>query len=232
MRDDICTIPISDAFEENDGCPICRMYNTVEKRILEYIMGAAMMEPDVRIETNELGFCGRHFERMLKMRDRLSLALMLETHLAEVRKNITEAGIFVSSAKKAARAKELTQTCFVCEKINWGFERMLDTLYRTYESNRDFRAMFDSQDYFCFQHYTLLSNGATKKNMKRYGDDMMKVLEENISATMKTLQGDVEHYCSMYDYRNSGENADWGNSKDSVERTIAFLTGNSELLDK
>ena len=51
MRDDICTIPVTDAFEENDGCPICRMYDTVEKRILEYIMGAAMMEPDVRIET-------------------------------------------------------------------------------------------------------------------------------------------------------------------------------------
>ena len=30
MREDICTIPISDVFEENDGCPICRMRNTIE----------------------------------------------------------------------------------------------------------------------------------------------------------------------------------------------------------
>ena len=32
MRDDICTIPISEIFEENDGCPICRMYEKKEKK--------------------------------------------------------------------------------------------------------------------------------------------------------------------------------------------------------
>ena len=35
MRQDICTIPISEVFEVNDGCPICRMRETVEKRIIE-----------------------------------------------------------------------------------------------------------------------------------------------------------------------------------------------------
>ncbi|MDE6745025.1 MAG: hypothetical protein K2J72_00150, partial [Oscillospiraceae bacterium] len=31
------------------------------------------------------------------------------------------------------------------------------------------------------------------------------------------------HYCSMYDYRNTGKDADWGNSRDSIERAIKFL---------
>lgn len=231
MREDICTIPVSDAFEENDGCPICRMYDTVEKRILEYIMGAAMMEPDVRIATNEVGFCGKHYKRMLKMRGRLSLALMMQTHTAEVRKNISEAGFLVSSAKKSARANELLGSCFVCDKINWGFERMLETLYRTYENDRDFRELFAGQDYYCFAHYAMLTGGFNKKSMKRYGDDFVKTLEEKVSNTLKELQGDIDHYCKMYDYRNSGDNADWGNSKDSVERAIAFLTGDSEVLE-
>ena len=231
MREDICTIPVSDAFEENDGCPVCRMYDTVEKRILEYIMGAAMMEPDVRIATNEVGFCGKHFKRMLKMRGRLSLALMLQTHTEEVRKNITEANFLVSSAKRASRASELMDSCFVCEKINWGFQRMLDTIYRTYENDREFRELFGKQDYYCFNHYAMLVNGSNRKNMKRWGDDFVKSLEEKATATLKGLQDDLDHYCRMYDYRNSGENADWGNSKDSVERTIAFLTGDTEVLD-
>ncbi len=231
MRDDICTIPISEAFEENDGCPICRMYDTVEKRILEYIMGAAMMEPDVRIATNETGFCDRHFKKMLGMRGRLSLALMLQSHTAEVRKNISEAGFFVSSNKKTSRANELLCSCFVCEKINWGFERMLDTLYRTYENDREFRELMGGQNYYCFKHYAMLSAGASKKNMKRYGDELVKMLEEKVKGTLASLQGDIDHYCKMYDYRNAGENADWGNSKDSVERTIAFLTGDSEILE-
>ena len=63
MRDDICTIPVSEVFEESDGCPICRMYETVEDRIITYILGDAMMEPDVRIETNKVGFCEKHLCR-------------------------------------------------------------------------------------------------------------------------------------------------------------------------
>ena len=88
MRQDICTIPISEVFEVNDGCPICRMRETVEKHLIYYIMGAAMMEPDVRIETNRLGFCERHFDMMLANRGRLQLALVLESHIAEINKNI------------------------------------------------------------------------------------------------------------------------------------------------
>lgn len=231
MREDICTIPISEAFEENDGCAICRMYKTVEKRILDYIMGAAMMEPDVRIETNKQGFCEKHFKRMLSMRGRLSLALMLQTHTAEIRKNTTEAGFTVSHTKRAQRAEDIMDSCFVCEKIDWGFERMLDTLYRTYENDREFRQKFDSQDYICFKHYSMLANGINNKNIKRYRDEMLKSMEDKVANTLKELQADIDKYCSMYDYRNSGENADWGNSKDSVERTIAFLTGNEEFAE-
>lgn len=45
MRDDITSIPISEVFEPRDGCPICRLRNTLEDRVVEYITGAAMMEP-------------------------------------------------------------------------------------------------------------------------------------------------------------------------------------------
>ena len=94
MRQDICTIPVSEIFEVNDGCPICRMRETVEKRIVDYIMGAAMMEPDVRIETNKLGFCERHFDMMLNTRGRLQLALILESHIDEIGKKIFDKNLF------------------------------------------------------------------------------------------------------------------------------------------
>ena len=35
MRQDICTIPISEIFEVNDGCPICRMREVIEKHLKE-----------------------------------------------------------------------------------------------------------------------------------------------------------------------------------------------------
>ena len=61
MREDICSIPISEIFEPKDGCPFCRMRDMLEDRMATYITGAAMMEPDVRIETNRQGFCKDHF---------------------------------------------------------------------------------------------------------------------------------------------------------------------------
>ena len=79
MRESILTIPINEVFEPREGCPICAMRNTVEQHISEYIMGAAMMEPDVRMETNRLGFCHTHFNSLLKQNNRLSLGLMLNT---------------------------------------------------------------------------------------------------------------------------------------------------------
>lgn len=90
MAEQIYTIPINEAFEQHGGCPLCRMKQKLERESLEYVMGAAMMDPDVRIRTNRLGFCRNHYDDMLAMKNRLSLALMLESHLDEVSKLFPE----------------------------------------------------------------------------------------------------------------------------------------------
>lgn len=225
MRDDICTIPVSEVFEVNDGCPICRMKRTVEEHIVDYIMGAAMMEPDVRIETNKAGFCSEHYTQMLSHRGRLALALMLESHLAEVEKNIFAGKFFNAPAKKAAKAGKLNESCFICEKINWGMERMLATVYRCYENEKDFRDLFDNQSMFCMPHFELLMTNESRKVLKRYSGEFEKALTNIMGNYVKNLSGDVSNYCKMYNYQNNAENCDWENSKDSVERTISFLSG-------
>ena len=223
MRDDICTIPISEVFEVQDGCPLCRMYATVEERILDYILGDAMMEPDVRIETNRLGFCADHYEKLHSHRGRLQLALMLETHVKEVEKNIFAKKLFNSDAKKGKKARGITESCFVCDKVNWGTSRMVETVYRCYENEREFRELFDRQPMFCLPHYEQLMAGIDKRKLPHYGGEMAKRLTEITGNYAKTLVEDISKYCSMYDYRNNVEGADWGNSRDAVERCIAFL---------
>lgn len=225
MRDDICTIPISEVFEENDGCPICRMYKTVEEHIVSYIMGAAMMEPDVRQVTNKTGFCEKHYRQMLGKRGRLQLALMLESHLDGINADILSDKVFRSNKSKGERAKTVTESCFICDKIEWGMSRMIETLYKTYENEKDFREMFNSQEMFCMPHFELLMAGADKKKMHSQCGEFIKNLTRITQNYSAELHKDVKKYCSMYDYRNAGENADWGNSKDSVERTVSFLIG-------
>ena len=89
----IYTIPVNEAFEKSmdEGshvCPFCIMYNRLEANELDLILGASMMEPDVRIKTNELGFCDEHLGLMFGRGKRLQLTLMLESHLNEIADDI------------------------------------------------------------------------------------------------------------------------------------------------
>ncbi len=227
MREDICTIPISEGFELKDGCPLCRMRAIAQKRVIDFIMGAAMMEPDVRIKTNEMGFCKEHFAEMRKANNRLSLALMLDSHLIELRKDIFGEGkLFKPSPKKIAyKAVRLEETCFVCDKMNFGMSHMLDTIYRTFEKDKEFRALFSEQSEFCLPHYSMLVSNVPQSMNKDKAKELCDTAREVTVKYLDELNGDVRHFCDMFDYRNNGDDADWGNSKDSIERTTAFLTG-------
>ncbi|MCD8005919.1 MAG: DUF6062 family protein [Oscillospiraceae bacterium] len=226
MRESILTIPISEIFEPKCGCPICTMREMLEKRTIEYIMGAAMMEPDVRIETNRLGFCREHYNMMLKQKNRLSLALMLQTHLETINHEVFEKkGLFGSTSKKQKAIGEYDHSCFVCSKVDWGMERLMVTVFDMYENSEDFRKLFAEQPYICMRDCDLLIEKAQSEMNKKYQSAFISTCIDLAGKYCGELYDDVSHYCSMYDYRNSGPDADWGNSRDSIERAIKFLTG-------
>ncbi len=224
MRESILTIPISEILEPRNGCPICRMRDMLEQRTVEYIMGAAMMEPDVRIETNRAGFCAEHFSRMLRCKNRLSLALMLQTHLDEVNGSLfSRKKLFEPKNAKKKKLSEINGSCFVCEKVEWGMERLMRTFFEMYKSS-DSRRLMEEQEYICLPHYDLLCSLAPEHLQKKELDGFLKLIGELTRKHIALLYADVSKYCSMYDYRSAGKDADWGNSKDSIERAIEFLT--------
>lgn len=224
MRESILTIPINEVFEPRCGCPLCRMRDMLETRTVEYIMGAAMMEPDVRLETNRLGFCKEHFNMMLSQKNRLSLALMLQTHLDEVRTAVfAKKKAFEPKLAKQKKLSAINSTCFVCAKAEWGLERLLHTFFDMYR-HADFRALFCEQEFLCLPHYETLCGTAPAYLKKEEIDGFYADCEKLAKGYAEILYADVSKYCSMYDYRNAGKDADWGNSRDSIERAIAFLT--------
>ena len=223
MRDSILTIPISEILEPKDGCPICRMRDMLEQRTVEYIMGAAMMEPDVRIETNRAGFCHTHFHQLTKQKNRLSLALMLQTHLEEVDQTLfSRKKLFEAKNSRKVKLSQINESCFVCEKVDWGMERLMRTFFEMY-SNPEVKALLSEQEYICLPHYDLLQSLAPAYLQKNTLDSFIKLISGLTENYISTLYKDVSQYCSMYDYRNTGKDADWGNSKDSIERAIKFL---------
>lgn len=223
MHDSILTIPISEILEPREGCPICRMRDMLEQRTVEYIMGAAMMEPDVRIETNRAGFCHTHFQQMMKQKNRLSLALMLQTHLEEVdRQLFSRKKLFEPKNARKAKLSQINESCFVCEKVDWGMERLMRTFFEM-SSHSDIKQLLSEQEYICLPHFDLLQSLAPAYLQKYELDSFNKLISSLTENYIAVLYKDVSQYCSMYDYRNTGKDADWGNSRDSIERAVKFL---------
>lgn len=221
MREDICTIPISEVFEPKDGCPICRMRDMLEDRIATYITGAAMMEPDVRIETNRLGFCEPHFRMIRERGSRLSIALILESHLKEIEETILPKEGQAPSKKNLQAAAALGHSCFMCENIEKNMKHLLETVIHLWQNEPDFRKLYSEQSCICLPHYQMLMEAAARMPKKSYAP-FVAATGDLAGSYLREVEKDVTHFCRMFDYRN--KDADWGNSKDSIERAIWFLT--------
>ena len=224
MLDSIYTIPIKDVFEPKDDCPICRLRDTLETRCIDYILGAAMMEPDIRIMTNEQGFCRKHFNMMFKNKNKLSLALILESHLDTIEKDIFSKKDLFNKGAKSEKAAKLSDSCFVCSQIDTALTRMMETVVHMWDSSLDFKELFAEQPVLCLEHYKDLCLVAKRKLNKKRFPDFADACEKLTVNYLTELRCDVTHFTKMFDYRNSGEDADWKNSKDSIQRAIWYLT--------
>ncbi|MBE6594235.1 MAG: hypothetical protein E7644_00405 [Ruminococcaceae bacterium] len=226
----IYTIPVNEAFEASAadrscGCPMCALYRKLEENELELILGASMMEPDVRIKTNEEGFCRTHYDMMFVRKNRLGMALTLESHLKELQDDLS-AGLVGTltgrpDARPAKRVAALEKSCYVCRRIDFHFQHMAETVVFLYESEEAFLDKLTAQPYFCLPHYRLLleKGGARlgKKQMAAFTDILSRITKNYL----ETLTEDVSWFCKKFDYRYDQE--PWKNSKDSVERAIKFL---------
>ena len=230
MAEKIYTIPINEAFEqavENEpcDCPLCLLNDMLEHNELEIIMGASMMEPDIRIQTNKKGFCKHHLNRIYENGNRLGLALVLESHLAEVEKKIFEGGTFFDGKgeKEQNKLKTLDETCYICERMNDSFVKMMDNMVYLWETDMDFREKFKNQKYFCLPHYRQLLEYGRNKLSKRDFSEYFKTAREIEKAYISELGGDVTWFCKKFDYRY--DNEPWYNAKDAIPRALTFLTG-------
>ena len=81
MAEQIYTIPVNDAFDSGCECPMCQMQKDLERNAIEYTMGPSYMEDDNRAMTDKLGFCSHHLRMLYQEKNRLGLALMMNTHM-------------------------------------------------------------------------------------------------------------------------------------------------------
>lgn len=222
----IYTIPVNEAFEASAadpacGCPLCALYRKLEEDQLDLILGASMMEPDVRIKTNEQGFCRLHYDLMFVRKNRLGMALTLESHLKELKDEIRDGGFGAPGSRPVKRITALEKDCYICKRISFNFEHMVETAVLLWENDEDFPAKLSAQPYFCLPHYRHLMEYAQKRLSKKKLPLFAAAVGKVVNDYMDTLTEDVSWFCKKFDYRYDEE--PWYNSKDSVERAIKFL---------
>ena len=86
MKEQLYTIPLTDAFQARDECPFCFVQRSLEQHSIDFVLGsgASYMEDDVRAETDKMGFCARHYEKMFIYGNKLGNSLILETHIKKL----------------------------------------------------------------------------------------------------------------------------------------------------
>ncbi len=219
----ILTVRVEDIFEKKCGCPICLTIKASEDNSCEYISGSAMMEPDIRIETNRLGFCPEHFDMLLKTSQKLPLALILSTHLDEIKaeaygENKTALG------KRLKRGGEFEKTCYICSRTESDLDRFFHGMFKLYAQDEHFRKLFSEQEYICFPHRNLLLNlaqKALKKDVLRQFCEETERLSEN---RLVQIRNGLDEFCRSFDYRNIGKQLS-ENAENAPENAIEFITG-------
>jgi hypothetical protein len=257
MKEKIYTIPVTEAFQTDCECPLCLMEKKLEDEYINYVLGPSLMEPENRTESNEYGFCKKHFEMAYNSKKNvLGLGLILDTHLTYQNnelKKITEGkeNIFyeesrtsmlknlsnkvstklTESQKLASQLVDfltaLENKCCVCLKLNTTLERYLEVVFYLWKKEPEFRSLFDSKKGFCLKHYKELINCSNKYLNLSDAALFLSILVPMQNKHMERIQQEVNWFCKKFDYRNN--DAPWGNSKDSVSRSIEKLSGFSDL---
>lgn len=248
MKERIYTIPVTDAFKEPSECPLCVLEKKLEDEACEYYLGPSLMEPEHRIETNEKGFCNKHFELLYnRQENRLGMGLIIDTHMQKlnkdleavakshnVSKNQNPSSLFNSfcSRKKHSstlagdlldKISQIISSCSMCDKINYTMDRYIDVILYLWFKEKDFKEAFNSSKGFCLPHFKLLLEGSQKYLGSKQADEFVPSLLSLQLSNLKRIQEEVNWFTLKFDYRNN--DAPWGNSKDAIPRSIQKLAG-------
>ena len=231
MPEKIFTIPINEAFDERDGCPLCRMREKLEEQTLESALGAAMMEPAIRIEMNREGFCNPHLQAMYRKKNKLALGLILESRLDELTGMLGEPagrgkrGLFGKKEDKGDASEVLSEqvkSCYACKRIRSTEVRYCSNTAWLWESDEAFRTKLKEQPWFCLSHGALLLRVAKEELKDKAYLALYDAVTDRIRGALTQLRQDVTAFTVSFDHRNAGKPLSEA-ERSSLERATKIL---------
>lgn len=240
MKEKLYEIPVNDAFSEDCECPICAIYNKLESESVDYSMGPSYMEDDIRMKTDEMGFCNKHMKMVYDKENRLGMALIFSTHMTKINKEMNEI-IDKGGSKPQTKSTlfkkadpntidivryidELENRCFICDRIKNFYDRYIQTIFYLYKTSDSFKQTYRKTKGFCLEHYKLLISEANRSLSGSVLDEFLETTNKLFTDNMQRVYEDIDWFIKKFDYKY--QNEPWKNSKDSVSRAMIKLNGN------
>lgn len=229
MKEHIYSIPLSEALEQNCSCILCNLEEKLEEQAVEYFLGPSMMEPDSGELTNKKGFCRRHMNMLFERKNRLSLALMLETHVKELEKSISvgkKSGMFSKETPASLTADSIfgiTESCALCDKLNSQMKDAAGNIAYLWDKDDDFKKMFEYSGGLCLEHTALAAKVCDGEILGKKKDLYLALLINKQKEKLSELYDNLHGFTLSFDYRNANKELTT-DEKESVYNSVKHLT--------
>jgi hypothetical protein len=213
-------------------CPFCEMKDKLEKDSIGFVLGPSYMEDDVRLETDRLGFCRRHYDLLYAEQNRLGLSLIVYTHLKKIcaalesqSPNAARGGLLARKAGTvsplAASMAEFNDGCYLCERVERMFERYIETFFYMCQKSRELVVLLQSSGGLCLSHFSMILTEGPKKLRPAAWNELAAEVLPVQAAAFSELAADLDKFIRKFDYRNKNEPL--GSAKDALPRALKKL---------
>lgn len=215
MQYHIQTAPIWDAYKQ-DGCPLCRLYQARQDRLVKQYLSDNVMDPDFRVASNSKGFCPDHIKMMFDGQNKLGVALQLETRAAALAQLLSPAPTDKKSAKKMSDKIHNHIGCVICDSLEEVMPRYYMTIAQMFFNEKEFPELFGEAKH-CINHATLLYAAAeyAGKATGAYLATLTASLKRDLDRTEKELR----RFADCFDFKNAGQKPD----AEAIPRAIDLL---------
>lgn len=222
MQYHIQTMPIWDAFKSGDGCPLCKLYERTEQRLIKQYLDEAVMEPEYRVKVNKRGFCSKHLSKLFSGGNKLGLSLQVHTRTESIINDLSVVDSPKSAKKLAEKLMKTAETCVICDEIDEIMVRYAYTVAQMFAAEADFPKVFAQSHGFCLPHFIQLLNYVSYAGGKK--EAYATALSKKQIDTMRKTNSDLERFTKRFDYRSSDKFS--GNTDNALSESINTLKGN------
>jgi len=225
---------VHDAYERGGECPFCDLEEAAESTYLKSFQHSRVMEPNVRVQTNRMGFCPGHYRKLYNGENKLGLSLVVHTHLQYILPRIGAALDAMVKAADGRKAKEhlsaaaapisaLRDSCFICDLLVADMERYAFTLLYLWSRDPEFSAVFRASRGFCIPHFMVILNEASKSMRADRIKGWLAATIPLMKGSLQRLEEELHAFTQLHQAGNASPGTDA--ERTALGRTLQKLAG-------